>query len=90
MQGGIPTEGSNDKTVDALALMNLQNKSKGGFHGNCNTCGKKGHRAVDCRVKKPTGNETNPLGDENKETCTYCHREGHNKSTCYIKPGNPG
>ena len=51
MQGGIPNEGSNGKTVDELALANLQNKNKGEFQGNCNTCGKKVHKAVDCRSK---------------------------------------
>ena len=75
MQGGIPNEGSNGKTADELVLANLQNK--GGFQGNCNTCGKKGHKAVDYRSKHQDNcNKTNPPGGENKETYTLCGREG--------------
>ena len=90
MQGGIPSEGSNGKTADELALANLQNNDKKEFQGNCNTCGKKGHKEADCRSKKDNGDKTNPPGGGNKKTCTCCHREGRTESECYKKPGNPG
>ena len=85
VRGGIPNEVSDDKTADELILANLQNK--GGFQGNCNRCGKKGHKQADCRVNNPKGNKTNKKDDGEN---AFCGREGHTEAKCYRKPSNPG
>ena len=59
MRRGIPNEGSTGKTVNKVALANLQNGNKNkGFQGNCHICNKKEHKSVDCRAPKKEKKET--------------------------------
>ena len=68
-------------------------KAQGGrFSGACHTCGKTGHRAVDCRSKPPKGDKP----DEEQEsptvsptkfkgTCNGCGKVGHRLADCRSK-----
>ena len=90
MRERIPSEGSNGKTADELALANLQNKDKG-FQGTCHVCSKKGHKSAECRgPKKDKSDKTNFQGGRNKKHCDHCHHDGHVEADCFRKPGNPG
>jgi hypothetical protein len=42
------------------------------FQGDCNKCGKHGHKASDCRQR-------------DKLTCSFCGRDGHVEVKCYKK-----
>ena len=86
--GGIPSEGSNHKTADELALANLQNKGNG-FQGTCHNCDKKEHMSEDYRgPKKDKSNKTNSQGGRNKKHCDHYHRDGHTEAECFRKPGD--
>jgi gag-polypeptide of LTR copia-type len=79
-----------NKDKDDVALFG------GGFKGNCNKCGKRGHKAVNCKSgekgnakkgddKKPTsGNSgsTESKPDMSNVSCNYCKDKGHMKDTC--------
>jgi hypothetical protein len=75
---------NNDK--DDVALFG------GGFKGNCNKCGKRGHKAVDCKSKAKKGEDKKPASgnsgsteskpDMSNVSCNYCKEKGHMKDTC--------
>jgi hypothetical protein len=74
-----------NKDKDDVALFG------GGFKGNCNKCGKRGHKAVNCKSgkkgqdKKPaSGNSgsTESKPDMSNLSCNYCKEKGHMKDTC--------
>jgi len=63
----------------------------GGFKGKCNSCGKFGHRARDCRNKgtssasQPSVKQTNISNTKNGDKeieCFYCKKKGHRIADC--------
>ncbi len=66
----------------------------GSFKGKCNSCGKFGHRARNCRSKVSTSNSLQSSGnhagnlngtanDKDKDIdCFYCKRKGHQIADC--------
>ena len=54
--------------------------------GNCFTCGKPGHRALDCRQGKGGGDPSKSTGTDSKGQgkiiCYTCHVEGHKSPQC--------
>jgi len=57
-----------------------------GFKGNCNKCGKYGHKGVDCRSSNnnDTGhNKSDNLPNSNIK-CYYCGSRGHVKPNCEL------
>ena len=80
---------------DALVLSTKEHTGKGkGFQGKCHKCGKKGHRAADCKGKKSgdTVNSTIPgenggkgKKDKSKIKCFKCKKMGHYANECKSK-----
>jgi hypothetical protein len=51
----------------------------GQFKGKCHNCGKIGHKATNCYLKKEKQNMEN-----NKQViCHYCKKPGHKKTDCF-------
>ena len=67
------------------------------YKGDCRTCGKKGHKSVDCwekaenKDKRPTswksasGAESANVATPGKLSCTYCKRTNHTVDRCWQK-----
>jgi hypothetical protein len=47
------------------------------FEGTCNSCGRRGHRAADCRVKDPK------TPSKDSKVCGHCKKKGHTEDQCY-------
>ena len=72
------------------------NANKIKFDGNCDNCGKSGHRKRDC-WGKPTGggkgaSSRSPTTSPKKEVkfagnCNFCGKPGHKKSECWAAQG---
>ena len=72
------------------------NANKIKFDGNCDNCGKYGHRKRDC-WSKPTGagkgaTSRSPTSSPKKEvkfagTCNHCGKPGHKKAECWSAQG---
>ncbi|GKY91056.1 hypothetical protein MPSEU_000078400 [Mayamaea pseudoterrestris] len=63
------------------------------FTGNCNKCGKKGHKERDCRLKKNNNNNNNNRNNNNggnriNGSCNNCGKPGHKAVDCFDKPEN--
>ena len=56
------------------------------FHGKCFKCGRRGHRAVDCRTKTKTVHEV--TARQNQITCFKCGQVGHGIAKCQNR-GSP-
>ena len=78
---------------EAEALNKGKGKGKGQFQGNCNRCGKWGHRAADCwkgkgKGKGPNGNSKgyenkgNKGKGKGKDVCNNCGKSGHWAREC--------
>jgi hypothetical protein len=66
----------------------------GGFKGNCNHCGKQGHKAFQCPDKAKEGNgkgNSNNGSGKNKfrGKCNHCGKQGHREANCWAKNGKP-
>ena len=82
----MAAESDGDKEI---SLANVQNgKQQGGCHkfgGTCFKCGKKGHKASQCR----SGSQNNSSGSaSHPKQCKFCGRNGHTEEKCWLKPGN--
>jgi hypothetical protein len=82
----MAAESDGDKEI---SLANVQNgKQQGGCHkfgGTCFKCGKKGHKASQCR----SGSQNNSSGSaSHPKQCKFCGRNGHTEEKCWINPGN--
>jgi len=62
------------------------------FKGTCNTCGKYGHKGVDCPDRKENNSEGKEKGTSGKRLskemksqlrCYYCKKKGHVKADCW-------
>jgi hypothetical protein len=63
----------------------VEEKLKNNFKGICHKCGKIGHKAVDCYVKKPdsVSNDEKYKGKTGLKLKCYCHnKEGHMAYQC--------
>lgn len=49
------------------------------FKGSCNTCGKTGHKAADCRNDRTKQEEVAKPRDE----CSNCGKVGHKTANCW-------
>ena len=58
------------------------------FTGNCDHCGKKGHKKADCWSLK-NGNEVNNKKKRFEGNCDHCGKKGHKKADCWsLKKGD--
>ena len=69
------------------------------FKGRCNSCGKYGHKGVDCRNKTNKPGQKNSGGNYGnngntsrgfKGNCNYCQKYGHKASDCFKKKNKEG
>ena len=71
---------SNPRTSQSKAPVHddrdIQPMDVDAFHGRCYKCGRKGHRAVDCRMKRVQEVRSSTL------TCFKCGQTGHGLNTC--------
>ena len=79
-------EGNGTEGVAAtFRQLNLADKEKFS-RGNCFTCGKPGHRAINCRQDKGSVSTSKPWNRESKEPvkiiCFHCQEEGHKAPQC--------
>jgi hypothetical protein len=64
------------------------------FKGTCFSCGRSGHRQVDCRASV-RDNRKEPSKDSERKrgvdypTCDHCKRPGHTEGACWQKHGKP-
>jgi len=92
---GSPVESNPSSENAALSAANngKKFKFKKQFKGNCNKCGKYGHKASDCR-SNPNNNQQPRQGTNNKQRfngkCHNCGKWGHKASDCRNNNGNSG
>lgn len=69
-----------------------QSKGKSLFTGDCYVCGKRGHKAQDCRSRKQQGQEGDSKDPQHKQAapdkCPICKRTGHTEGTCWYNKKN--
>ena len=89
-----------EETVNAIGKpdkQKAQNDSKDSdiahvaFEGNCNHCGKKGHKKAECNklkkeLKAVAGINNNQ--QTSKHWCDICYKEGHSTDWCFYNPNN--
>jgi hypothetical protein len=67
----------------------------GRWKGKCKSCGKQGHKAVDCRsngagANKATTSKGGGAGKRFAGKCHYCQKTGHRASNCFKKKRDQG
>ena len=82
----------NENNSDGHALAVIGNSRSEKFHGKCNTCGRKGHKSIDCwerpenahkRPKNWSGSGSSSKGKkEFQGKCFICKKWGHRASEC--------
>ena len=62
---------------------NSNNNNNKRFNGNCNICGKYGHKASQCRNKNGNQNQNGSQNNNrNNYKCQYCDKTGHTAKYC--------